>query len=380
MVMRPPLITSCLAACLAVTTLPPSIMAHITSRVFGQAPDGQAITLFELTNKSGMVVSIMDHGATLVEWKVPQGDGNVTDILLGYERAEGYQQKGNPYFGCVVGRYGNRIAKGEFSWDGVTYSLPTNNGANHLHGGPKGFDKKLWTAEPDARENAVSFASASPDGEMGYPGNLELRVTYTLRDDDTLVIDYWAQTDKATPVNLTNHAYFNLAGKGTIKDHVLKLHAPFYTPVDATLIPTGEVLSVKGSPFDFTQPKRIGDDMENTGLDPEGFDHNWVLSSEAPGGLRKAAELWSPESKLLLTTYTTEPGVQFYSGNFLNGSLTDTKGGATYARHSGLCLETQHFPDSPNKLHFPSTILRPGDTYSSQTCYKVTDAASFGGK
>jgi len=343
----------------------------ITSETFGQTPDKEEITLYTLKNDEGMSVGIMDYGATIVNWMVPDKRGNFDDVLLGYDSPEGYFQDGNPYIGAAIGRYGNRIADGEFSWKGEDYSLATNDGDNHLHGGKKGFDKRMWEATVLNNKNAIRFHYLSEDGEEGYPGNLDVTITYTLTDDNALVIDYEARTDKATPVNLTNHAYYNLAGEGSIKDHQLHLYAPYYTPADDELIPTGEIRSVKGTPFDFTKMKRVGEDLAKTGLEPKGYDHNFVLSSENPGGMRKVAELWEPDSGRLMIVETTEPGVQFYTGNFLDGTLKG-KGGEPIQQYAGLCLETQHFPDSPNNLHFPSTILQPGETYSSQTSYRFT--------
>lgn len=348
-----------------------SVATAVESKPFGKTPDGEPISIYELKSDKGVSVSVMTWGATIVNWLVPDRDGKAADVVLGFNSAEGYFQKGNPFFGAAIGRFGNRIGGGKYTWEGKTYTLPKNDSANHLHGGTKGFDKRLWKGEIVPGKEAVKFTYRSVDGEEGYPGNLDASITYTL-EGDTLVIDYSATTDKATPVNLTNHAYFNLAGGGDIKGAKLHLNAPFYTPVDSTLIPTGEVLSVKGTPFDFTSFKVIGDDLEKTGLDPKGFDHNFVLASDNPGGIRLAAELWDEKSGRLLTVETTEPAIQFYSGNFLDGTLTDGKGGAKYEQYGALCLETQHFPDSPNHVQFPSTILKPGETYSSQTRYRFT--------
>lgn len=347
------------------------VVAEVTSRPFGTMPDGTKVTLYELTAANGVKVTIMDYGATIVNWVTPDRDGKLADVVLGFDSVEGYLQKGNPYIGAAIGRYGNRIAGGKFELDGKTYTLATNDGANHLHGGVQGFDKVMWEAKAMKKDNAVRFRYKSKDGEEGYPGNLDVTVTYTLLPDTTLVIDYEAKTDKTTVVNLTNHAYFNLAAKGTVKDHVLTLHAPLTTPVGAGLIPTGEITSVKGTPFDFTTAKRIGDDLEKTGLDPKGFDHNWVLGSTNPGGLRLAAELYEPTTGRYMTVETTEPGIQFYSGNFLDGTLKG-KGGQAYQQYAGLCLETQHFPDSPNQLHFPTTTLEPGEKLVSQSRYRIT--------
>ncbi len=360
----PKIATSLLAASMATS------LHAVSVAPFGETPDGARISLYTLENSNGVTVEIMDYGATIVKWLTPDKKGQLADIILGFDTAEEYFQAGNPFFGCAIGRYGNRIAKGQFELDGQTVTLTTNDGENHLHGG-KGFDKRMWSASPVEGQEAVSFYYRSVDGEQGYPGTLDVNVTYTLKDDNSLVIDYWAVTDAPTVVNLTNHAYYNLAGSGTIKDHQLRLNAPFYTPVNEKLIPTGEILSVEGTIFDFLDFKPVGEDLMKSGLEPVGFDHNWVLASDNPGGLRLAAELWEPKSGRLLTITTTEPGIQFYSGNFLDNTLVG-KGGKTYPQYSALCLETQHFPDSPNHLHFPTTTVRPGETYTSQTVYRFS--------
>ncbi|MDP0498785.1 MAG: aldose epimerase family protein [Verrucomicrobiota bacterium JB022] len=336
------------------------------------SPDGKKVTLYTLENDNGVSVSIMDYGATIVNWMAPDRDGKLGDIALGFDGIEGFTQAGNPYLGAAIGRYGNRIANGKFELDGETYTLATNDGANHLHGGKQGFDKRMWKAKADKKSNAVAFSYVSADGEEGYPGKLDVTITYTLESDDTLVIDYKAKTDKPTVLNLTNHTYFNLAGKGTVKDHEVRLNAPYYTPAGEGLIPTGEILSVKGTPFDFLTAKKIGKDLEKTGLEPKGYDHNFVLASDNPGSVRFAAEVYEPTTGRVLITETTEPGIQFYTGNFLDGTMTNCKGGKAYEQYAGFCLETQHFPDSPNHLHFPTTTLRPGETYTSQTRYRVT--------
>ncbi|HWJ26279.1 MAG TPA: aldose epimerase family protein, partial [Flavisolibacter sp.] len=299
----------------------------------------------------------------------PDKNGKFGDVVLGYESLDGYLQKGNPYFGALIGRYGNRIAKGKFTLDGKTYTLAANNNGNTLHGGNKGFDKVVWNAEKQG-DSSLKLTYQSKDGEEAYPGNLNVTVVYTLTADNALMIDYTATSDKATPVNLTNHAYYNLSAgsDSTILNHELQINADKYTPVDSLLIPTGQIASVKGTPFDFTTMKPIGRDIAQV---KGGYDHNWVLNKTSKG-LEKIATLYHPASGRMMDVYTTEPGLQFYTGNFLDGSLTNTKGGAKYVQHGALCLETQHFPDSPNHPNFPSTILKPGETYKSTTVYKFS--------
>jgi aldose 1-epimerase len=310
----------------------------------------------------------MTYGATLVSLEVPDRTGKAGDIVLGYEALEGYL-KNSPYFGSIVGRYGNRISKGKFVLDGVTYKLAANNGENHLHGGIKGFDKVVWKAEPlrEPGSVAVRFIYLSRDGEEGYPGNLAVAVVYSLSNDNELKISYEATTDKATPVNLTHHSYFNLAGEGDVTGHELMINADAYTPVDSALIPTGEIRPVKDTPFDFTSPHTVG---ERIAMVEGGYDHNFVLRSggETPS---LAARVVDPKSGRTMEIRTTEPGLQFYSGNFLDGTIRG-KCGRVYSMYSGLCLETQHFPDSPNKPDFPSTILRPGQIYKTLTIHKFS--------
>ena len=337
---------------------------------FGTLPDGRDVVLFTLSNGRGLRARIMTYGAIVVSLEVPDREGRLADITLGYDSLEGYLET-TPYFGAIVGRYGNRIAQGRFTLDGVEYSLARNNGENHLHGGQKGFDKVLWSAEPLREEKAVGVRMSylSPDGEEGYPGNLSCTVTYRVTSDNELTITYEATTDKATPVNLTHHSYFNLAGQGQgdILGHELQLWAGHYTPVDEGLIPTGELRPVGGTPFDFTTPHPIGERIDQV---PGGYDHNFVLSSGG-GEPAPAARVYEPESGRVMEIFTTEPGIQFYSGNFLDGTITG-KVGKLYRRHYGFCLETQHFPDSPNFPDFPSTILRPGETYRSHTVHKFS--------
>ena len=340
--------------------------------------DFDSIKLYTLKNDNGVTVKITNYGAIITSISVPDRDGRFADVALGYDRVEDYiNAVDKPYFGAIVGRYGNRIAKGQFTLDGEAYTLATNNGPNHLHGGIIGFDKVVWDAEFDAADRSLQLSYLAKDKEEGYPGNLEIAVTYSLTDDDKIIVDYHATTDKPTPVNLTQHTYFNLKGEGqgTILDHELMLNAKQYTPVDATLIPTGEIADVAGGPFDFSQPKAIGRDID---VDHEqlrfgaGFDHNWVLDKNGKRReLTLAARVHEPTSGRMLTIHTTEPGIQFYCGNFLDGRLTG-KAGKPYVHRGGFCLETQHFPDSPNQPNFPSTILMPGDEYATQTVFHFT--------
>src|SRR5205809_5270353 len=347
---------------------------RITREAFGTTGDGKSVDAFTLTNATGLEVRAMTYGATIVSLRTPDRDGRLDDIVLGYPTLAGYLEK-SPYFGAVVGRYGNRIAKGRFRLDGRSYQLATNNGPNHLHGGAKGFDKVVWTADTARSDSAaaITFTYTSPAGEEGYPGTLRARVTYTLTDRNELRVDYLATTDAPTPVNLTQHGYFNLAGTraGDVLGHELTIAADHYTPVDSTLIPTGEIASVNGTPFDFRTPTAIGARIEQNDVQlkrGKGYDHNWVLNrtGTAPG---LAARLTEPTTGRTLEVLTTEPGIQFYSGNFLDGSITG-KDGRVYRHRYGLCLETQHFPDSPNHANFPSTILRPGQEYRSTTVFR----------
>jgi aldose 1-epimerase len=348
----------------------------ITEEPFGSAPDGKSIQLYTLTNAAGMKVQITNYGGIIKSLTVPDRNGVFADVVLGYDRLDQYV-KSNPFFGALIGRYGNRIAAGKFSLNGETYTLAVNNGVNHLHGGIKGFDKVVWDAKTEQTEQAVSLKLSylSKDGEEGYPGNLHVQVTYSLTNDNELQISYQATTDKPTVCNLTNHSYFNLkdGGASPILDHVLQIDADRYTPVDATLIPTGDLVPVEGTPFDFRQPTAIGarinDDNEQL-KNGGGYDHNFVLNSKM-GELRLAVTVTEPTMGRVMQVYTTEPGVQFYSGNFLDGSITGKKG-IVYQKRSGLCLETQHFPDSPNQPDFPTTTLNPGETYQSKTVYKFS--------
>lgn len=349
--------------------------SSVSSRSFGALPDGRHATLFTLTNARGHVVTLTDYGAAIVSIRVPDRDGKSADVALGFDDLSGYLSGANPYFGCVVGRFGNRIAKGRFSLDGRDYALAINNGPNHLHGGAQGFDKRLWIAAIVGTQPAsVSFALRSPDGEEGYPGNLETRVTYAWTDSDELRIDYQAATDRATPVNLTNHVYLNLAGEssGDVLKHQIRLDASRFIPVDATLIPTGKLDAVAGTAMDFRSPRAIGERITEVGDEPRGYDHTYVLDATypaTPSAPVDVAEVVDPVSGRRLRVATTEPGVQFYTGNFLDGTAVG-KGGVRYACHAGFCLETQHFPDSPNQPAFPTVVLRPGQTYRSGTIFR----------
>jgi aldose 1-epimerase len=331
--------------------------------------DGNKITQYTLTNPKGMSVKILNYGGTVTDIMAPDKDGKMGDVVLGYDSLSGYLQTGNPYFGCLVGRYANRIANAKFTLDGKTYQLAANDHGNTLHGGLKGFDKRIWTASDMNSDSlsSIKFSYDSKDGEEGYPGNMHTEVVYTLTGDNQLKIDYTATTDKATPVNLTNHCYFNLSAgaDSTILDHELMLKADKYTPVNDKLIPTGKIDNVKGTPMDFITAKKIGKDIAQvTG----GYDHNWVLNKNE-GVLVMIGSLYHPASGRYMEVLTTQPGIQFYSGNFLDGTLKNTRGGAKYVQHAGLCLETQHFPDSPNQPSFPNTILKPGEVYKHTTVY-----------
>lgn len=347
---------------------------HIEKSAFGNLPDGAPVDLYTLRNSRGMEVKITTYGGAIVSWTAPDKTGKYEDIVLGCDSLSGYL-RGTPFFGALIGRYGNRIAKGKFTLDSATYTLATNNIGNHLHGGIKGYDKVLWTAvAADGEAPALTLTYLSKDGEEGYPGNLSVKVVYTLQQDNALKIAYTATTDKATVVNLTNHAYFNLAGKGDILGHELVLNAGQYLPVDSTLIPTGELRPVAGTVFDFTKSTAIGARI-NDAADLQikyglGYDHCWVLADQSHE-MHPAATLYEPASGRVMEVTTTEPAIQFYSGNFLDGKVIG-KGGAPYQYRTGLCLETEHYPDSPNQEKFPSTVLRPGGTYHTTTTYKFS--------
>lgn len=343
---------------------------NVTKEPFGQINDSTPVSLYTLTNDKGIIMKVTNYGGIITSLIVPDKDGNPGDIVLGYDSLEGYLEK-TPYFGAIIGRYGNRIAKGAFKIDGKEFHLPINDGPNHLHGGLQGFDKVVWDATEFKTDSTVGliFHRLSKDMEQGYPGNLDVTVTYTLNNNNELRFDYLATTDKPTPVNLTQHSYFNLAGNGDIKGHELLIKAPKYTVVDSLLIPTGELRDVKGTPFDFTIAKPIGKDLMATGGKPIGYDHNFVL--ETKGLDEVAIKVTEPTSGRVMEVFTQEPGVQFYSGNFLDGTIKG-KGGKVYNQYDGFCLETQHFPDSPNHPAFPNTILRPGEKYQTTTIYKFS--------
>lgn len=343
---------------------------RIIKRDFGKSPDGAEVSLFVCTNDNDLVVKLTDYGAIVVSLEAPDRDGNLENITLGFPRIRGYHQR-HPYFGATVGRYGNRIAKGRFSVDGKEYTLAQNNGDNHLHGGDVGFDKMMWDAEGVVRDDSVGvrFQRRSPDGEEGYPGNLDVTVEYLLTNDNELKCEYTAKTDATTVVNLTNHTYWNLAGAGNGKvlDHQLMIAADRYVAVDDSLIPTGELAAVAGTPLDFTSPTAIGARINQIDADPAGYDHCYVLRSQ-DGKLALAARAKDPSSGRVMEVFTDQPGVQLYTGNFLGGAESD--GG--FGKHDAFCLETQHYPDSPNQPSFPSTILKPGETYHTVTVHKFS--------
>ena len=348
----------------------------IEKAAYGTLPDGRSADIYTLHNAAGMTAKITNYGGIIVSLTAPDKDGTFEDVTLGVDSLANYI-KGTPFFGALVGRYGNRIAKGKFTLDGKSYTLVTNNMGNHLHGGTVGFDKVLWTATPvEGDEPALKLTYLSKDGEEGYPGNLSVTVTYTLQKDNALKIDYQATTDKPTVVNLTNHTYFNLTGgaKRDILDHVLTLNADRYVPVDKTLIPTGNLAPVAGTPFDFTKPTRVGDHI-NDSTDVQikyglGYDHCWVLR-DSSHNLKPTATVYEPTSGRVMEVQTTEPAVQFYTGNFLDGTVMGREG-KPYPKRYAICLETEHYPDSPNQPKFPTTVLRPGQTYKTTTVYQFS--------
>lgn len=348
--------------------------AAVTRASFGETTDGKPVELLTLTNPSGIELRALTYGGIIVGLRVPDREGQLDDIVLGHDTLEGYLER-SPYFGAIIGRHANRIAGGRFRIDGVEYQLTLNDGLHHLHGGQHGFDRVVWSAEPFRREARVGviFTHVSPDGDQGYPGTLRTSVSYALTNRNELLLDYVATCDRPTPLNLTQHSYWNLAGGSapSVLGHEITINAGHYTPVDATLIPTGSITPVKGTPFDFRTAQPIGrhiDDADEQLRHGLGYDHNFVLSPAPPGALRHAVRLFEPRSGRVLDMHTTEPGVQFYSGNFLDGSIRG-KGGTVYGYRSGLCLESQHFPDSPNHSNFPSVILLPGAEYRSRTVY-----------
>jgi aldose 1-epimerase len=341
---------------------------HTTS--FGTLPDKSTVTRFSLSNPHGVTASVMNYGATLVALEAPDRHGHLADITLGFDNLDGYVHHNSPYFGCIVGRCTNRIAHGRFHLDGREYRLATNDGPHHLHGGRTGFDKAYWRAEAGTNQDpSVRFTYHSPDGEEGYPGNLNVAVVYRLTDNNELIIDYTATTDRPTPVNLTNHTYFNLANSETILDHELMVASTRFVPVNDTLIPTGELKPVESTPMDFTRPTRIGQRIDQVKGDPGGYDHTYVLDGDGDR-VKLAARVCEPRSGRVLEVHTTEPGIQFYTGNFLNGSVTG-KRGCAYPKHGGFCLEAQHLPDAVNQPTFPSVILHPGQTYKQKTVFRV---------
>lgn len=344
----------------------------VTEAPFGKLPSGEQTTLYTLTNANGVVVKLSNFGGTITSINIPDRAGKMGDIILGFNDVDGYL-KNKSFFGSVIGRFGNRIGKGQFTLEGKKYQLTLNDGPNHLHGGTVGFDKTLWEAKPFKTEKSVgvTLTHFSPDGDQGYPGNLKTTVVYELNNNDEFELKFKATTDKATPVNMTQHPYFNLAGGGTILDQELFINADRYTPIDATLIPTGELPSVKGTPFDFTVSQPIGKligqsdvQLKNGG----GYDHNWVLNKKTENEWGMDVRFYDPKSGRVLEVYSDEPGVQFYSGNFLDGKVSGK--GVNFVYRGAIVLEPQHFPDSPNKANFPSTILQPGIEYNNKIVYK----------
>lgn len=350
-------------------------LSTISSIPFGTIPSGEKVELYRLRNQKGMEARIMTYGGIVTALTAPDRKGHFADVVLGYDSLQGYL-KDSPYFGALIGRYGNRIAKGRFTLDGKTYHLATNNGPNSLHGGNVGFDKVVWKvakAETTPDGPRLTLTYTSRDGEEGYPGTLSVTAAYTLGNNNELRLDYTATTTQATVVNLTQHSYFNLRGHGDILGHLVQIDADRFTPVDSTLIPSGELKSVAGTPFDFRTPTAIGARIEANDeqlKNGKGYDHNWVINRARPG-LAKLAAAFEPETGRVLEVYSTEPGLQFYSGNFLDGTLTG-KGGWVYELRNGFCMEAQHFPDSPNEPQFPSTVLKPGETYHNTIIYRFS--------
>ena len=367
--------------CIAIIFLTPSCKSNntkvtIEKSPFGTTVEGIEVDKYKLSNQQGMEISIINYGGIITSWTAKDNNGIYEDIVLGYNELSEYEKE-SPYFGAIIGRFGNRIAKGKFSIEGKEYTLAVNNGENHLHGGIKGFDKVVWDAETISTDSSVSLILTylSKDMEEGYPGNLEVEVEYTLNNEDELRVTYKATTDKTTVINLTQHTYFNLSANfnNTILNHELILNSDSYLPVDNTLIPTGEFRDVTNTPFDFRTSKTIGQQIDEE--DPQlkngfGYDHCWVLN-EQDKGVRFVASAFEPQSRRFLEIFSDEPGIQFYSGNFLDGTLP-SKNNGTYEFRSGFCLETQHFPDSPNNRDFPSVILRPEEEYKTQTIFKLT--------
>jgi aldose 1-epimerase len=352
----------------------PTYTTTVSHRPFGKTPDGTPVDLYTLRNANGVEVKICNYGGTVISFTAPDRNGNMADVVLGYDNLDDYI-KNSPYFGCLVGRYGNRIAKGKFKLGDKEYTLAVNNEANHLHGGIKGFDKVVWNARvvTSPEGPGIELIYISKDGEEGYPGNLKVKALYQLTADNALALQYIATTDKDTVVNLTQHSYFNLAGKGDILGHVVMMPADRYTPVDSTLIPTGEMPSVTGTPFDFRQPTPIGAriNQENEQLKfGKGYDHNWVFP-KPNGELTLLARVLEPNSGRVLEVFSTSPGLQFYSGNFLDGTIKG-KGGQVYQFRNGFCMEPQHYPDSPNQPNFPSVVLKPDMLYKNTIIYRLS--------
>ncbi len=372
MVKPPGITTACVTGCETMNNTP---KGSITKSDFGMSPDGKTVELYTLRNSRGVEAQIMTYGGIVTSLKVPDKDGKFADIVLGYDNLDGYL-KSTPYFGALIGRYGNRIAFGKFSLDGKTYTLATNNGANLLHGGLKGFDKVVWTARPlpTAHGPSLVLTYVSPSGEEGYPGTLSVTAIYTITEDNELRVDFTATTSEKTVCNLTHHSYFNLRGSGDILDHIVTINADKFTPVDGGLIPTGELRPVAGTPFDFLKPTAIGARINNTNDERlvlgNGYDHNWVLNKKS-NELSLAARVSEPATGRTMEVWTTEPATQFYTGNFLDGSITG-KGGWTYQFRNGFCFEPQHYPDSPNHPAFPTTVLNPGEKYHNTIIYRFS--------
>ncbi len=356
---------------------PDPLMTTIQKEQFGTTPEGVQIELYTLSNSNGMMVEIITYGGRIVSWTAPDHAGKFENVVLGLDSQEQYQKE-NPYFGALIGRFANRIAGGEFYLDGIKYTLPVNNGENHLHGGDQGFDKVVWEAEVDEDSNSLRLTYLSKDMEQGYPGNLNVMVTYTLKDDNSLEVEYEATTDKKTVVNLTQHSYFNLSGNfnNTILDHEVTINADHFLPVDGSLIPTGEIKEVQRTFFDFREPKLVGENINKVLEEQQleragGYDHNFVLNNPNEG-IRFAASAYHPESRRLLEVFTDMPGIQLYTGNFLDGTLPIPGKNANYEKRTGFCLETQRFPDAPNQENFPETTLEPGETFTSKTIFKFS--------
>ena len=367
-----------MAACCLPLMSSLSASPSVTSKPFGTA-DGKEVSLYTLRNASGAEATITNYGGIVVTLLVPDRTGKMVDVVLGYDDLAGYI-KTTPYFGALIGRYGNRIAQGKFTLDGKTYPLATNDGANSLHGGLKGFDKVVWSGRPVESKlgAALELTYLSKDGEEGYPGNLAVTAVYTLTNDNSLRVDFTAHTDKPTVANLTHHSYFNLAGSGDILDHLVTINADRFTPVDKGLIPTGELKPVEGTPFDFRKATAIGARIKADDAQLKaggGYDHNWIVNQKAAGELGLQARIECARSGIVLEVSSTEPAVQFYSGNFLDGTITG-KQGQVYAHRTGFCFEPQHYPDSPNQPAFPSTVLRPGQTYQNTIIYRFSTTSA----